>query len=177
MTSTTCRATAVQRRAWDSSRPKQPFAVDEVLSTGRLSPAGTDQPSEVKRLFGQVAVVKGQLAGDQVAADQQVGAAGRQCPAVPTGTSGRPWILSRPNGSPSGCRAGRDHGAALMRRRDARSRSPVPPRQRPPASVQAPRGVRSALHRECQTRDSLQLKGTLLIQLIKPGQSWAKSRR
>ena len=48
--------------------------------------------------------------------------------------------------------AGRDHGAALVRRRDARSRPPVPPRQRPPAPAQAPRRARSSLHRKCQQR-------------------------
>ena len=46
--------------------------------------------------------------------------------------------------------AGRDDGAALVRRRDARSRSPVPPRQRPPAPAETPRRARSPLHRECQ---------------------------
>jgi putative transposase len=35
--------------------------------------------------------------------------------------------------------AGRDDGPALVRRRDARSRSPVPPRQRPPAPAETPR--------------------------------------
>ena len=48
--------------------------------------------------------------------------------------------------------AGRDHGAALVRRRDARSRSPVPPRQRPPAPAETPRRARSVIHRECQCR-------------------------
>ena len=48
--------------------------------------------------------------------------------------------------------AGRDDGAALVRRRDARSRSPVPPRQRPPAPAETPRRARSALHQECQHR-------------------------
>jgi putative transposase len=48
--------------------------------------------------------------------------------------------------------AGRNHGAALVRRRHARSRPSVPPRQRPPAPAQAPRRARSALHRECQPR-------------------------
>ena len=47
--------------------------------------------------------------------------------------------------------AGRDHGAALVRRRDARSRSPVPPRQRPPAPAEAPRRARRPLQ-ECQCR-------------------------
>ena len=48
--------------------------------------------------------------------------------------------------------AGRNHGAALVRRRHARSRTPVPPRQRPLAPAQAPRRARSALHRECHRR-------------------------
>ena len=43
--------------------------------------------------------------------------------------------------------AGRHDGAALVRRRDARSRSPVPPRQRPPAPAETPRRARCALHR------------------------------
>jgi putative transposase len=47
---------------------------------------------------------------------------------------------------------GRDDGAALVRRRDARSRSPVPPRQRPPAPAKAPRRAGGALHRQCQCR-------------------------
>ena len=44
------------------------------------------------------------------------------------------------------------HGAALVRRRDTRSRSPVPPRQRPPAPAETPRRAGSPLHRECQCR-------------------------
>ena len=48
--------------------------------------------------------------------------------------------------------AGRDHGAALVRRRDARSRPPVPPRQRPPAPAETPRRARRVIHRECQSR-------------------------
>ena len=39
--------------------------------------------------------------------------------------------------------AGRDHGAALVRRRDAGGRSPVPPRQWPPAPAETPRRTRS----------------------------------
>ena len=41
--------------------------------------------------------------------------------------------------------AGRHHGAALVRRRDARSRPPVPPRQRPPAPAETPRRAGSSL--------------------------------
>jgi putative transposase len=48
--------------------------------------------------------------------------------------------------------AGRDHGTALVRRRDARSRSPVPPRQRPHAPAGTPRRSRSALQHQCQCR-------------------------
>ena len=46
--------------------------------------------------------------------------------------------------------AGWDDGPALVRGRDARSRPPVPPRQRPPATAQAPRRTRRLLHRKCQ---------------------------
>jgi putative transposase len=48
--------------------------------------------------------------------------------------------------------AGRDDGPALVRRRDARSRSPVPPRQRPPPPTETPRRAGSALQQECQHR-------------------------
>jgi putative transposase len=48
--------------------------------------------------------------------------------------------------------AQRADGAALVRRRDARGRSPVPPRERPPAPAGAPRRARRVVHRECQCR-------------------------
>ena len=48
---------------------------------------------------------------------------------------------AKPAGSPPATRGPclrRDHGRALAHRRDARSRSPVPPRQRPPSPAETP---------------------------------------
>ena len=48
-----------------------------------------------------------------------------------------------------------DHGAALVRGRDGRSRQAIPPRQRPPAPTRAARRTRTARrHQECQCRTS-----------------------
>jgi putative transposase len=46
----------------------------------------------------------------------------------------------------------RANGPALVRRRDARSRPPVPPRQRPLAPAETPRRAGGALQRECPCR-------------------------
>jgi putative transposase len=46
--------------------------------------------------------------------------------------------------------ARRADGAALVCRRHARGRAPVPPRQRPPAPAEAARRTRRVIHRECR---------------------------
>src|SRR5690242_2060681 len=72
MTSTVCRAIAVYSRTWDWSSPKQSFP-NSKSSAGPAQPGRADRPGGGRRqAVGQVAVVKGELAGSQVAADQQV---------------------------------------------------------------------------------------------------------
>ena len=73
MTSAVWRAIAVYSRTWDWSRPKQSLPNSKSSSTGQRSPAARISRVLVHQLaVGHVAVVEGQLAGLEVAADQQV---------------------------------------------------------------------------------------------------------
>src|SRR5690242_14275206 len=66
----------------------------EILFYWPAAPGGTDQPGQRHGLAGVYeTVVKGQLAGGQVAADEQVAA--RRWPATPRRTSAGPWRRSR----------------------------------------------------------------------------------
>ena len=69
------------------------------------------------------------------------GALARDAPSLPGGPPARRGPCLR-----------RDHGRALVRRRDARSRSPVPSRQRSPPHAETPRRSRRPLQ-DCQCRE------------------------
>jgi hypothetical protein len=87
MTSTVWRAIAAYRRTWDWSRPKQFLPNSKSSSTRHLSSAARISRAHARALaFGDEAVVEGQLAAGQVAADQQVmlrRGGGQQRPRIP----------------------------------------------------------------------------------------------
>ncbi len=70
--STVWRAIAWKSRTWDWSSPNWPLPNSNSSSTGQRSPAAlTSRALRAGLPLGHVAVVKGQLAGLQVTADQQ----------------------------------------------------------------------------------------------------------
>jgi hypothetical protein len=87
MTSTVCRAVAAYSRDLRLAGPEAVLAEPGIFFGWPAQPCGADRPGRGCRLaFGQVTVAEGEIAGGQVAADQQVvprGGGGQLRPGVP----------------------------------------------------------------------------------------------
>src|SRR6516162_9939719 len=91
MTRTVCRMIAVWSRTWDWASQKQPLPNSKPSAGQRRPTARTSRDRDNFCPRGHVAVVKGQLTGGDVAADQQGDGEVTWWRATPTRTSDRPW--------------------------------------------------------------------------------------